>query len=247
MGDWGTTGMLFSAKNSLMETAMWHCRGAAFKCMQCLVAHVPPFSWVFQGLPDKKFNSLSWWHKFLVDDALTVKKTNEHQFDFGFAHSHFLGMGRVYSVPLPTLAFCLGFILQKPVITRLKNFGSLSRRSRKSRHTSLWLAFCSVVRFFGTILAHTFLMPKSCVKIWWTVNRFKFNSLLIILNVINDLTSQETSRFPHCCPSLRLKVFLHKVRLPLVLGLIKRTYAIWTLVLWIGNVLHKPFVIFHKS
>jgi len=58
--------------------------------------------------------SLSWWHKFLVDDPLTVKKTNEHPFHFGFAHSRFLRAGRVCSVPLPTLAFCLGVILQNP-------------------------------------------------------------------------------------------------------------------------------------
>jgi len=81
-----------------------------------------------------------------------------------------------------------------PVITRLKNFGYLSRRSRRSRHTSLRLAFCSVVRFFGTILAHTFLVSKPCVKIWWTVNPFKFYSLLIILNVNrrSDLTIDQT-------------------------------------------------------
>jgi len=70
--------------------------------------------------------SLSWRHKFLVDYPLTVikikiKKTNEHPFDFGFAHSRFLGTGGVCSVPF--------------------------------------------VRFFGTILAHSFLMYKSCVKI----------------------------------------------------------------------------------
>jgi len=37
-------------------------------------------------------------------------------------------------------------------------------------------------------------MSKSCVKIWWTVNRFKFNSLLIILNVNwrSDLTKDLT-------------------------------------------------------
>jgi len=40
------------------------------------------------------------------------RKTNEHQFDFGFAHSRFLGTGRVCSVPLQTLAFCLGVVLQ---------------------------------------------------------------------------------------------------------------------------------------
>ena len=129
-----------------------------------------------------------------------------------------------------------------PVITRLKNSGSLSRRSRRSRHTYLRLAFCSVVSFFGTFLAHTFLMSKSCVKIWWTVNRFKFNSLLIILNANrrSDLTRDLSL-------STLSSVFEVEVRLPLVLGLLKRTCAIWTLVPWIGNVLHKPFVTFHKS
>ena len=43
----------------------------------------------------------------------------------------------------------------------------------------------------GTILAHTFLMSKSCVKIWWTVNRFKFNSLLNF-NRWSDLTRDLT-------------------------------------------------------
>jgi len=126
------------------------------------------------------------------------KKINKHRFYFGFAYSRSLGTGRVCSVPLPTLTFCLGVVLQildsSPVITRLKNSGSLSRRSRRSRHTYLRLAFCSVVRSFGTILAHTFLMSKSGVKIWWTVNRFKFNSLLIIFNVNrrSDLTRDLT-------------------------------------------------------
>ena len=41
---------------------MGRCRGAASKCVQCLVAHVPPFSWVFQGLTDKKFG----WQFVLV-------------------------------------------------------------------------------------------------------------------------------------------------------------------------------------
>ena len=68
----------------------------------------------FQGFPDEKFDSLSWLHKFLVDDPLTVKKTNEHRFHFGFAHSRFPGTGRVCSVPLPTLAFCLRVVLQNP-------------------------------------------------------------------------------------------------------------------------------------
>ena len=135
-----------------------------------------------------------------------------------------------------------------PVISRMYNSGSLSRRSRRSRHTSLRLAFCSVLRFFATVLAHTFLVSKPCVKIWWTLNRFKFNSLLILLNVnrrsdlTRDLTLSTLSSV-----FLWLKIFPHEVCLPLVLDLLKRTCAIWTLVPWIGNVLHKPFVTFHKS
>ena len=75
-----------------------------------------PFPGSFKDLPIKSLiDSLSWWHKFLVDDPLTVKKkTNEHRFDFGFAHSRSLGTGRVCSVPLPALAFCLGAVLQNP-------------------------------------------------------------------------------------------------------------------------------------
>ena len=90
-------------------------RGAASKCVQCLVAHVPLFPESFKDfLIESLIDSLSWWHKFLVDDPLTVKRTNEHRFDFGFAHSRLLGTGRVCSVPLPTLAFCLGVVLQNP-------------------------------------------------------------------------------------------------------------------------------------
>ena len=132
-----------------------------------------------------------------------------------------------------------------PVITWLKNSGSFSRRARKSRHTSLRLAFCSVVRFYGTILEHTILMSKPCVKIWWTGSNL--THYWSFSTSIDDLTSQETSLFPHCGPFLRLKVFPHEIRLPLVLGLLKRNCAIWILVPWIGNVLHKPFVSFHKS
>ena len=74
-----------------------------------------PFPESFKDFPIKRLiDSLSWWHKFLVDDPLTAKKTNEHRFDFGFAHSRFLGTGRICSVPLRTLAFCLGVLLQNP-------------------------------------------------------------------------------------------------------------------------------------
>ena len=41
---------------------MGRCRCAASTCMQCLVAHVPSFSWVFQGISDKRFD----WQFVLV-------------------------------------------------------------------------------------------------------------------------------------------------------------------------------------
>ena len=76
------------------------------------------FPEAFKDFPIKRWiDSLSWWHKFLVDEPLTVKKnkkTNELRFYFGFAHSRFLGTGGVCSVLLPTLAFCLGVVLQNP-------------------------------------------------------------------------------------------------------------------------------------
>ena len=74
-----------------------------------------PFPESFKVFPIQSLiDSLSWWHKFLVEDPLTVKKTNELLFDFGFAHSRLLGTGRVCSVPLSTLAFCLVVLLHNP-------------------------------------------------------------------------------------------------------------------------------------
>ena len=69
--------------------------------------------------------------------------------------------------------------VSSPVITFFKKFQSLWIHSRRWRHTS----FCSIVRFLGTIFAYNFLMANSCVKIWWTVVWFKFNSLAIIRTV----------------------------------------------------------------
>ena len=53
-----------------------------------------PFPESFKDFPIKSLiDSLSWLHKFLVDDPPTVKKTNKHRFDFGFVHSCFVGTG----------------------------------------------------------------------------------------------------------------------------------------------------------
>ena len=94
---------------------MGRCRGAASKCVQCLVAHVPPFSWVFQGVPDKKFD----WQFVLVAQipcgwSSDCQKTKWASIWFWICYSRFLGTGRVCIVPLPTLAFCLGVVLQNP-------------------------------------------------------------------------------------------------------------------------------------
>jgi len=179
---------------------MGRCHGAASKCVQYLFAHVPPFSRVFRGLPDKiLIDSLSWWHKILLDDPLTLKKKQMIiDLILDLLILAFLWRGEFAVCHSRLWRFVPGSYSKihdsSSVITRLKNSGTLSRRSRRSRHTSLWLAFCSGMRFFGTILAHTFLLPKPCVKIWWTVKRFKFNSLLIILNVNrrSDLTRDLT-------------------------------------------------------
>ena len=245
----------FSAINSLMETAVWH--GALSWCsiqVRALSGRTcaPLFLRLSRTSREKSLiDSVSWWHKFLVDDPLTVKNQMSIDLILDMLILAFLRRGEFAVCNSRIWNFVSGSYSKihdsSRVITRLKNSGSLSRRSRRSRHISLRLAFCSVVKFFGTILAHTFLMSKPCVKIWWKVNRFKFNSLLIILNVNrrSDLTRDLTlSTFSSV---FRFKFFPHEVRLPLVLGLLKRTCAHWTFVLWIRNGLHKPFVTSHKS
>jgi len=213
-----------------------------------------PFPESFKDFPIKSLiDSLYWWYKFLVDDSLTVRKKKQMSIDLilDLLILAFLRRREFAVCHSRIWRFVSGSYFKihdsSHVITRLKHSGSLSRWSRRPRHTSLRLAFCSVVRFSGTILEHTFLTSKSCVQIWWTVNRFKFNSLLIILNINrrSDLTRDLT--LSTLSPFLRLNVFPHEVRLPLVLCLLIRTCAIWTLVPWIRNVLHKPFVTFHKS
>jgi len=177
---------------------MGRCRGAASMCMQCLVAHVPPFSWVFQGLPAKSLTVFPGGTNSLWTIPWLSKKQMSIDLILDLLILAFLGWGEFAVCHSRLWHFVSGLYSKihysSPVIKRLKNSGSLSRRSRRSRHTSLQLTFCSVMRFFGTILAHTFLMSKSCVKIWWTVNRFKFNSLLIILKVNrqSDLTRDLT-------------------------------------------------------
>ena len=159
---------------------------------------MPPFSWVFQGLPDKEFD----WQFVLVAQIPCgrspdcQKKPTCIDLILDLLILAFLGRGEFAVCHFRIWLFVSGSYSKihdsSPVITRLKNSGSLSRRSKRSRHTFLRLAFCSVLRIFGTILAQTFLMTKFCVKIWWTANRFKFNSLLIILNSLSNCNKVKT-------------------------------------------------------
>jgi len=126
----------------------------------------------FKDFPmNSLIDSLSWWHKFLVEDPLTFKKKKQMSIDLilNLLIFAFLGRGEFAVCHSRLWRFVSGSYSKiydsSPVITRLKNSGSLSRRSRRSRHTSLRMVFCSVVRLFGIILAHNFLTFKSCVKI----------------------------------------------------------------------------------
>jgi len=111
---------------------MGRCRGEACMCVQCLGEHVPPFSRVFQGLPDKKFDSLSWWHKFLVDDPLTVKNKILDLLILAY-----LGQGEFAVCHSRISRFVSGSYSKihdsSSAITLMNNSGSLSRRSRRSR------------------------------------------------------------------------------------------------------------------
>jgi hypothetical protein len=53
--------------------------------VQCLVAQVPPFPEPFKDFPIKSLiDSLSLWHKFLVNVPLTVEKTTQLSIDLIF-------------------------------------------------------------------------------------------------------------------------------------------------------------------
>ena len=155
-------------------------------------------------------------HKFCMDSLLTVKKADERGLYFWLAPSHFFWMWWCKCVPFLLCLFVSGSYWKihdlSPVITFFKKFLSLWIRSRRWRHTSFGLP-CSIVRFWGTIFAHTFLMANSYVKIWQTLVWLKFNSLAIIALWIDGLMAQGLALSPHCYPFSKLKVFQSGVHL----------------------------------
>jgi len=62
--------------------------------------------------------------------------------------------------------------VSSPVITFFKKFLSLWIRSRRWRHTSFRLSFCSIVRFLGIIFAHT-VWPHKGSQFLYIVIRFR--------------------------------------------------------------------------
>jgi len=158
-----------------------------------------PFPESFKDFPIKiLIESLSCWRRFLVHDPLTIKKTNEHWFGFGFGHSRFLGTGRFCSMPLPSLTICLGVVLQNPLFITCENatedFLLTLKAFQKMKTHIPPIGLLLSREDFCNHLGAKFVLSKSCVKIWWNVNWFKFNSILIILKVNrrSDFTSDLT-------------------------------------------------------
>ena len=149
------------------------------------------FSELFKDMIILFINRLSLRHEFLLNNALTVKKQICMVLIFYFLIFVFFVCGELLMCHSKLCLLVSGSYskihVSSPVMTCLKLFFlSSTIRSRRSRHTFLRCSFCSLVRIFGTSLAQIFFMPSSKVKISWTVWRFKFNTLLIVLSNVDQ-------------------------------------------------------------
>ena len=110
--------MLFSDKNSLMKTAV--CHAAMIWCssqVRAMPGRTRATLFLSQGIPDKNYD-LQFVLVAQIPCGRNLSK-KEHRFDFGFAHSRFHWKGRVCSVPLSNLAFCLRGRTPKSMIHHL--------------------------------------------------------------------------------------------------------------------------------
>ena len=74
-----------------------------------------PFSkWLQDSFVEGVINCLSCWYKFFVHNATAVEKNNDHSFHPGSAHAFFLRTTRTFRVPIRTLPFGLGIIVEHP-------------------------------------------------------------------------------------------------------------------------------------
>lgn len=125
------------------------------------------------------------------------------------------------------------------MITWLRNSDSFSRQYRKSKHHPFDWPSTQLWSFLEPSWYTLFLCPNSVLNL---MNQFKFNSLLIIFNINKH---SDIRRLGGWRSVLRLKIFPHRILLPLLLGCIKSPCNIWKLVPWIGNFLQKLFATFY--
>ena len=95
-----------------------------------------PFPESFKEFPiNSLIDSLSWWHKFLVDDPLTVKKKMSIDLILDLLILAFLGRGEFGVSHFRFWRFVSGLYSKihdsSPVITRLKNSGSTLKAVQK--------------------------------------------------------------------------------------------------------------------
>ena len=90
-------------------------------------------------------------------------------------------------VPFLTLSFCFWIVLKDPCFVTCNHIlqeisVTLDPFQKMKTHIlpNVILFDCQIL---GTIFTHNFLMANSCVKIWWTMVWFKFNSPAIIPTV----------------------------------------------------------------
>ena len=122
-----------------------------------------------------------------MDNPLTVKKADEHGFYFWLAHSRFFRTWWCRCVTFLTSSFCFWIVLKDPhfftykhVLQEISVTLDLFQKMKTHVLPIFILLDCQV---FGNHLCNNFLMANSCVKIWWTVVWFKFNSPAIICSV----------------------------------------------------------------
>ena len=140
----------------------------------------------------------------------------------------FFGRGELTRVPLRTLSFGFGIVLENPrfspVMTCLKKLFIFDAFKKVQAHIPSAFHLFVGEGFFGTSFAQIFSMPNSSVKTSWTVWWLKFNSLPITLSNV-DQTSQQPSLRSHFRQFLTCTMLQNEVRLPNSHGHPKMLYA----------------------
>ena len=115
-------------------------------------------------------------HKFVMKYTLLIKKVISMTFIFDFDKRAFLGLGDS-AVFHSMLCFFVSGLYWKtqvsfPVMICLRIFRLSLIFSSMSLQNLTWLGVWSSDKILGTILAHTFCIPRSCSKIVCTDSLF---------------------------------------------------------------------------